>query len=674
MSAWLFRVILSALVLPAALTARGAQESSTQLPTFRAGVRLVEVDVTVRDEDDRFVDTLTIDDFEVLEGGRPQQIRNLWVVNLPVRKMKSDPLAWLRERSQLTRESSDALENFFLPDSPLDAAETLILPAAVPSDEDMGRLYVLVLDNGPGDRVRAIARQFINEFLGPKDLMAVVHVHNRELTQGLTANRELLLGAVDYFAGGVPCAPIRMRETACPGLQALKDVAVNLSASTGRRKAVLYVGVGWGLWSPEPGTMKPAAAADYGVGALKTTRAFDEVVRTATRNNVRINPIDPIGYRGGSGGSDAVASLRIIAADTGGISIANTNNYRGNFSHVVRDNSAYYLLTYTSTAEADGRVYPISVSLRNRPDLTVRTNRKSLIAPPPDVKGRSVGLPRSISAEARKVLGASTPVEGPGIELFTAVFQAPDYTGSILIGTHVPGALLRLAPKDAIELSYVAIDRWGAVRAVERRAFTLNLGAQSRAQVEQTGLRFFGRLRVPRGQYQVRVVAHQKNGATASATAAVEIPDYTEQVLTVSDFVVASSRSQTLTTLEEDLVLRDALPAQPTPERRFDRGETLTVFAEIYDSHWILSQEIGTTITVTGEHGRVVFQGEEVLRTANRGRFYLTGTLPLGAFAPGTYVLAVEAHTRKGLPANASQQMRFEVREASAPPASEPTP
>jgi VWFA-related protein len=337
MSAWLFRVILSALVLPAALTARGAQESSTQLPTFRAGVRLVEVDVTVRDEDDRFVDTLTIDDFEVLEGGRPQQIRNLWVVNLPVRKMKSDPLAWLRERSQLTRESSDALENFFLPDSPLDAAETLILPAAVPSDEDMGRLYVLVLDNGPGDRVRAIARQFINEFLGPKDLMAVVHVHNRELTQGLTANRELLLGAVDYFAGGVPCAPIRMRETACPGLQALKDVAVNLSASTGRRKAVLYVGVGWGLWSPEPGTMKPAAAADYGVGALKTTRAFDEVVRTATRNNVRINPIDPIGYRGGSGGSDAVASLRIIAADTGGISIANTNNYRGNFSHVVRD-------------------------------------------------------------------------------------------------------------------------------------------------------------------------------------------------------------------------------------------------------------------------------------------------------------------------------------------------
>ena len=55
-------------MLPAVLAAGGAQDSSSQQPpTFRSGVRLVEVDVVVRNKDDRFVDTRTKDDFEVLE-------------------------------------------------------------------------------------------------------------------------------------------------------------------------------------------------------------------------------------------------------------------------------------------------------------------------------------------------------------------------------------------------------------------------------------------------------------------------------------------------------------------------------------------------------------------------------------------------------------------------------
>jgi hypothetical protein len=356
-----------------------------------------------------------------------------------------------------------------------------------------------------------------------------------------------------------------------------------------------------------------------------------------------------------------------MAADTEGVAIANTNNYRGNFPHIVRDNSAYYLLTYESTAEADGRDHRIAVRLRNRSNLSLRQGRRSVTAPSPDVKGRSVRLPRNLSAEARNVLAAPAPADGPAIELFAAVFQAADYHGSILIGTHVPGALLRLAPKETFELSYVAIDRWGAVRAVERRAFTLNLGAQSRARVERTGLRLFGRLQVPRGQYEIRVAAHQASGATASAAADVEVPDYADQPLTVSDFVVASSQGPMLLTLEEDALLRGSLPAQPTPLRRFERDETLTVFAEIYDSHWIVSQEVGVTMTVAAAGGRTVFRGEQLLTTVNKGRFYLRTTLPLRTFAPGDYQLLVEVHTRKGIPANASRQMQFAVFDADSP-------
>jgi hypothetical protein len=233
-----------------------------------------------------------------------------------------------------------------------------VLPALVGSPEDVGRLYILVLGSGV-ERVKTIAGQFINEFLGPTDLMAVVHVSNRAASQGLTGDREFLLASVNRYRGG------GSREAA---LAKLKEVAVNLNASTGRRKAVLFIDVGFNLWSqPIPAdanrsdAMDAGPAVDAGVSALELTRVFDDVTRTAQRNNVRIYPISPQGWSGGVGGSDAVASLRIMAADTKGMSIANTNNYRGNFPHIVRDNSAYYLLTYESTAEADGRDHRIAV-------------------------------------------------------------------------------------------------------------------------------------------------------------------------------------------------------------------------------------------------------------------------------------------------------------------------
>jgi hypothetical protein len=169
-------------------------------------------------------------------------------------------------------------------------------------------------------------------------------------------------------------------------------------------------------------------------------------------------------------------------------------------------------------------------------------------------------------------------------------------------------------------------------------------------------------LQLPRGTYQVRVAAHQPNGGTGSAVAEIEVPDYTDLPLSISDFVVASTHSRTLTTLEEDPVLRRALPSQPTVSRHFSRDETLTVFGEIYDSHWILSREIGVTQVLRSElDGRIVSRVERALRTGNRGRFYYTGEVPLASLAPGEYVLAIEAYTRDGVPASASQQLTFEV-------------
>lgn len=66
--------VLSAGVLGAGVL--GAQ----QAPTFTASAQIVEVDVRAFDRSGRFVEDLTIDDFEVLEGGKSHTVRALYFV------------------------------------------------------------------------------------------------------------------------------------------------------------------------------------------------------------------------------------------------------------------------------------------------------------------------------------------------------------------------------------------------------------------------------------------------------------------------------------------------------------------------------------------------------------------------------------------------------------------
>jgi VWFA-related protein len=611
--------------------APGPAPLPSQTPTFRTGVRVIEFDVVVTDDDGEFVAGLTKDDFEVFEGScpaltvrcphklQPQEIASVWELNLPVDRAGR----------------------------PLPPAASSASGATDGGYGDSGRVYILMLHSGDPMRVRALGRRFVEEFLGPTDLMAVLH-GTRAATRGLTNSKELLLAAIDGYQGGGGDVFFR-----------LKEVAVNLNAVSGRRKAILFVGV------------VPSNFLDD----RRAEREYDDAVRTAVRNNVRIYPIDPRGFTQSAPwelppigvnipspgfGEPRGMAARVMAADTGGIAITNTGNFDGGFRRIVRDNSSYYTIAFYTSAERDGAFHQVSVRVKGRPDLQVRS-RMGYRSTAPDVKGRSAKLPKTLSASARDALSSGTPQAGLPLEIFTAVFQAEKYEGSILVGAHLPGSALKLAPKDRIELSYMAVDRWGTTRAVERRAFTLTFTDAMRSRVEQTGLRLFGRMQLPRGVYEVRVAAHQPGGATGAAAAEVEVPDYTGLPLSISDFVIASSHGRTLTTLEEDPILRRALPSQPTVDRRFSPPETLTVFGEIYDSHWILSREIGVTQIVRSADGRIVNRAESALQTSNRGRFYYTGTLRLANFAPGKYVLGIEAYTRDGVPASASQQLDFEV-------------
>ena len=249
------RVLLTALAFVAVTAAPNARQgpAQPQVPTFKGGVRVIAMDAFVRDKDDNFVTGLTRDDFEVLEDQRPQEIASVSMVNLPVdRRGRPIPV------------ESDA--------------RPLSLPLE-PTD-DIGRVYVMILNSGDAERVRRIAHEFLDEFLGSTDLMAIMH-GNRAITQGLTNDKEVLGPAVDRYQG-----------SGGKVLTLIKEIAVSLNALRGRRKAILYLGDEGGIRREDD----PQVV--FGNPALSRAmqRDYDEAVRMAVRNNVRIYPIDPRGF------------------------------------------------------------------------------------------------------------------------------------------------------------------------------------------------------------------------------------------------------------------------------------------------------------------------------------------------------------------------------------------
>jgi VWFA-related protein len=672
-----------------------ASPAAQQPPTFKVRVDFVEVDAVVTDKEGRLVRDLKKEDFQVLEDGKSQTITNFTLVDIPIDK-----------------------EN-----RPLFAAAPIEPDVKTNEKPFDGRVYVMVVDDlhtrfGRTVRVKTAAKQFIERRLGANDLMAVVHTAgSSDANQEFTSNKKLLLAAVDKTHGrkldsatanktneynntrgirqqGDPLNdPDDMERgfNARTTLDTLRNVADWFGSVRGRRKAILFVseGIDYDIYDiiAQNGSNHQSAST-----VIDATR---DAIGAATRSNVAIYGIDPRGLTDlgdesieiGSFPDDTSLgigqgslqnelrlsqdSLRTLSEETGGFAVVNRNDFTTAFQRIVEDNSSYYVLAYYPPDPRPGRIHKIDVRL-TRPGLTVRA-RKAYLTPkkvdPPKTTSNNPSTP-----ELREALDSPLPVSGLTMHVFAAPFKGVAPNASVLFGVELRGRDMKVDPNSKILLSYIAIDATGKVRGGNTDSLTLtNLKPESKARIEQSGLRMLNRLDLPPGKYQLRIAAHDSSGGNVgSVQYDLEVPDYTKAPFAMSGLVLTSGSGTVFPTVKADEQLKPMLPGPPVAMRAFPQNDEIALFTEVYDNSGSTAHKVDIVTTVTTDEGKVMFKTDEVRDSSDlggkRGGYGYATRVPLKDLATGSYVLKVEAKSRLGSTPPVARELQFTVEPPRAAP------
>lgn len=683
--------------VPAAQAPPAPPRPDPQMPpiTFRAEVNYVEVDAVVVDAQGSFVRDLRQGDFTIVEDGRPQQVSAFALVDIPV------------ERAERTLFHSGAIEP--------DVENNLRTP-----DGRLYVLLLDDIHTDPtrSVRVRQAARQFVERSLGANDLAAVIHSSGRtDGAQDFTSSQARLVQAIDRFMGrklrsatlnkvdeynnaratGNPTALVDPEQPqrlyhARSVLSTIRNLADYLGNIHGRRKAVVLIseGLDFNIWDAMGSMGSPATTSDANrrSDAVILIAETQDAIAAATRANVNLYAVDPRGLS--TMGDEAIQmaglppndqtlniglaslwdearaaqdSLRVLADETGGFAAVNSNDLSTAFQRIVDENSSYYVLGYYSTNQKrDGRFRRIDVRLA-RPGLAVKA-RKGYTAPRggKPASDRKVDSSAGTSSELRNALNSPLQATSLRLAVFAAPVKGPASKAAVAIVTQIAGRDFVFTQKDgkyvnALEVSYLAIDKNGKVAAGNRDTLNMALKPETYQRVAQSGFRIQSRLELAPGKYQLRVAAREGGGKVGSVFYDLDVPDFRAQPLMMSGLVITSVAAGTIATAGTIAELANVLPAPPTTARVFGSNDEIALLAEIYDNRASAQpHSINITTSLEAEGGRAVFTTNDQRSSKElggaKGGFGHTARIPLKDVADGLYVLRVEAaSTLKGVPA-----------------------
>ncbi len=218
--------------------------------------------------------------------------------------------------------------------------------------------------------------------------------------------------------------------------------------------------------------------------------------------------------------------LAVIATSTGGELFRSFNDLSDAMGRLLEHTEVTYLLSFQpEKLDLDGRYHRLRVRLKESPRGTEILHRPGYYAPLPftqtpedERRLRTAGMILGSSEGGMfdsSVLAA--PIRGPGAKAYVPVLVEIDGRGLLAVGQT---ATL------PIELFVYALDSAGGILGFLSYEASVNV-AQARPTLERTGLKFFGHLDLPPGDYELRVLArHRDSGHYSLRGFQLAVPDF----------------------------------------------------------------------------------------------------------------------------------------------------
>ena len=356
--------------------------------------------------------------------------------------------------------------------------------------------------------------------------------------------------------------------------------------------------------------------------------------------------------------TESQEALHILAEQTGGRAILNTNAQTAAVGRTVKETAAYYLLAWRTSANEQraGKLRRLDVTVKGRPELTVLVQR-GFIEGAAGASRRKPSKQAKPGGELSAALAAAVPVrEAPAnLSVGYEMTEQGEALVTVLVSAPLDALAADAAGKIAVEVAGYVVNLDGKVgsRFAQKLSATLAPpGPDGRGHVL-----YRHRVKVAPGLYQVRAAALDVNsGRAGSANEWIAVPDLKSRGLTLGSLKVGERPVDTGQPYNVENFV-----AQRSAERRFRRDAPLRFMTYIYNAQGS-PPDLEAQIQVLRDGTPVLtFDKLKVEPGADFARGIAYGVeIPLDALTPGRYILQLIV-TDRAAQANASAQTLFIV-------------
>jgi VWFA-related protein len=620
-------------LLPFPLSSQ-AQDSPAATPKFEVSVELVEVDAVVTDHKGNHVANLTASDFQVYEDGKLQTITHF---------------SWEKDQPKASTGGT--------------TAEAANAPQRALRREEIRRTVVFLVDDlhiqwDHMGNLTTVARKFSDEQVQPGDLVSVMSTRSSMgIYEQLTSDHSQIEAALKRLVRHVGT----FEDSDDLSTENTGNTAENLNSDLKAMSNTYFLELNYKLsmatlaraieaLQQMPGRK---AVAFFSEGLLLPLRSTDErmqfrvaetvkkVTDLANQSGVAIYVINPSGLINDSNVGIKNVVNTVLAKDTGGKAVSNTNDLSRALGQAMDDMTGYYVLGYQPDRKSDtGRTHKIKIKLL-RKDLSLRSSRTKTSAAaemkqtPPDTpqESRHETMKRllfspyttgDITLRLTPLYSASSPGKNGERQSLVRALLSIDGSGLQFVNTPIGNGAVVDFVVAAYDSSYKMIaqkDQRATIKAPSDGSPLQDLSSILEIKVTKPG------------PYLIHsAVRDDTNGHSGSASVYLEVPDYNRQRIMLSSVVLS----------------REGEPNQAysNPAARvFAASEPITYACMIYGA----KREPGTgnsqvEVELKLFNGGVqVFNSHPIAIASSSGSdndIVLSGTFKLPAsFTPGEYAL-----------------------------------